>query len=144
MAWASQAGDRVRFTDARGATRSLKITGTDGDSRWAESSRTAYIAPGLTLELDPRAGKKIAKTLRLARIGAIPPRPQTLRLAVGDTLVLTRSLAPGQPAKYDKKKQLISPARIGVTLPEFFDCVRPGEPVALDDGKIGGIIRTVT
>lgn len=137
-------GDRVRFTDARGATRSLKITGTDGDSRWAESSRTAYIAPGLTLELDPRAGKKIAKTLRLARIGAIPPRPQTLRLAVGDTLVLTRSLAPGQPAKYDKKKQLISPARIGVTLPEFFDCVRPGEPVALDDGKIGGIIRTVT
>ncbi len=137
-------GDRVRFTDARGATRSLKITGTDGNSRWAESSRTAYIAPGLTLELDPRAGKKIAKSLRLARIGAIPAKPQTLRLAVGDMLVLTRSLAPGQPAKYDKKKQLISPARIGVTLPEFFDCVRPGEPIALDDGKIGGVVRTVT
>ena len=137
-------GDRVRFTDARGASRSLKITGVDGNSRWAESSRTAYIVPGLALELEPRAGRKIAKSLRLASVGAIPPKPQTLRLSVGDTLVLTRSLDPGQPAKYDKKKQLISPARIGVTLPEFFDCVRPGEPIALDDGKIGGIIRTVT
>ncbi|MGA8012467.1 MAG: pyruvate kinase [Candidatus Acidiferrales bacterium] len=143
--WLAQVkpGDRVRFTDARGASRSLKITGVDGNSRWAESSRTAYIASGLALELEPRAGKKIAKSLRLASVGAIPSKPQTLRVSVGDTLVLTRSLDPGQPAKYDKKKQLISPARIGVTLPEFFDCVRPGEPISLDDGKIGGIIRTV-
>jgi pyruvate kinase len=143
--WLAQVkpGARVRFTDARGASRSLKITGVDGNSRWAESSRTAYIASGLALELEPRAGKKIAKSLRLASVGAIPSKPQTLRVSVGDTLVLTRSLDPGQPAKYDKKKQLISPARIGVTLPEFFDCVRPGEPISLDDGKIGGIIRTV-
>jgi pyruvate kinase len=30
-----------------------------------------------------------------------------------------------------------------VTLPEFFDCVRPGEPVWLDDGKIGGTVSEV-
>jgi pyruvate kinase len=137
-------GDRVCFTDSRGASRSLAISGVDGTSRWAESSRTAYIVAGTALELHPRAGRRIAKSLRLTRVGAVPPKPQTLRLSVGDTLVLTRSLAPGQPAKYDKKKQLVSSARIGVTLPEFFDCVRPGEPIALDDGKIGGIIRTVT
>ena len=143
--WLAQTrpGDRVCFTDARGASRSLKISGIDGKSRWAESPRTAYVVPGLTLELRPGAGRKVAKSLRRANIGAIPPKPQTLRLAVGDTLILTRSLEPGQPAKFDKKKQLVSPARIGVTLPEFFDCVRPGEPIALDDGKIGGIIRTV-
>jgi pyruvate kinase len=134
--------DRVRFTDARRASRSLKITGVDGNSRWAESSRTAYLTPGIALELQPSAGRRIAKSLRVASVGAIPPKPQTLRLAVGDTLVLTRSLDPGQPARYDKKKQLISTARIGVTLPDFFDCVHPGEPISLDDGKIGGIIRT--
>jgi len=139
----SKAGDRVRFTDSRGASRSLTITGVDGNSRWAECARTSYIVPGLALELHPRAGRRIAKSLRLTSVGAIPPKPQTLRLNLGDTLVLTRSLDPGQPAKYDKKKQLISPARIGVTLPEFFDCVRPGEPIALDDGKIGGIVRSV-
>jgi len=137
-------GDRVRFTDTRGASRSLTITGADGNSRWAESSQTAYIVPGLALQLQPRAGRRIAKSQRLTRVGAIPPKPQTLRLSVGDTLVLTRSLDPGQPAVYDRKKQLISPARIGVTLPEFFDGVRSGEPIAFDDGKIGGIIRTVT
>jgi pyruvate kinase len=139
----SKAGDRVRFTDSRGASRSLTITGVDGNSRWAECTRTSYIVPGLALELHPRAGRRIAKSMRLTSVGAIPPKPQTIRLNLGDTLVLTRALDPGQPAKYDKKKQLISPARIGVTLPEFFDCVRPGEPVALDDGKIGGIVRSV-
>ena len=61
--WLAQVkpGDRVRFTDARGASRSLKITGVDGNSRWAESSRTAYIVPGLALELRPRAGRKNRK-----------------------------------------------------------------------------------
>jgi pyruvate kinase len=144
--WLAQTkvGDRVRFTDARGAPRSLRITRVDGNSRWAETSRTAYIVPGLALELRPRAKGKIAKPLRLTAVGAIPPKPQTLRLNVGDTLVLTQSLDPGQPAKYGEKKQLISPARIGVTLPEFFNCVRPGEPIAFDDGKIGGIVRIVS
>jgi len=137
-------GDRVRFTDARGASRSLLISGIDGNSRWAESNRTAYVVPGLVLEVQPRANRRIAKVLRRTRVGAIPPKAQTLRLNVGDTLVLTPSLEPGRPAKYDKKKQLISPARIGVTLPEFFDGVRPGEPISLDDGKIGAIVRTVT
>jgi pyruvate kinase len=136
-------GDRVRFTDARGASRSLLISGIDGNSCWAESNRTAYVVPGLVLEVQARANRRVAKALRRTRVGAIPPKAQTLRLNVGDTLVLTRSLEPGRPAKYDKKKQLISPARIGVTLPEFFVCVRPGEPISLDDGKIGAIVRTV-
>jgi len=137
-------GDRIRFTDARGASRTLRVSGIDGSSRWAECNRTAYIVPGIVFEMQPRAGGKIAKALRLARVGAIPPKEQTLRLKVGDMLVLTRSLKPGHPAKYDQKKQLVSPAHIGVTLPEFFDCVKPGEPVALDDGKIGAVVRTVT
>ncbi len=97
------------------------------------------------MELQPRgwtAGGKVF--LRRAAVGAIPPKAQSLHLKTGDTLVLTRSLDPGRPAKYDKKNRLISAARIGVTLPEFFDGVRPGEPIALDDGKIGGVIRAVT
>ena len=61
--WLAQTkpGDRICFTDARGASRSLKITGRDGKSRWAESSRTAYMVPGLALELRPAAGKESDK-----------------------------------------------------------------------------------
>jgi len=137
-------GDRVRFSDARGASRTLKISGLDGNSCWAESDRTAYIVPGMVLEAAPRASNRTAASARRARVANFPPKNQTLRLKVGDTLILTRSLEPGRPAKYDKKKQLVSPARVGVTLPEFFDCVRPGEPISLDDGKIGGVIRDVS
>ena len=68
---------------------------------------------------------------------------QTIRLKKGDTLVLTRSLDPGEPARFDENKQLISPAHIGVTLGELFDCVRTGEPIWFDDGKIGGNITAV-
>jgi pyruvate kinase len=35
------------------------------------------------------------------------------------------------------------PATIGITLPEIFSDVNPGEKIWLDDGKIGGVIRSV-
>ena len=58
-------------------------------------------------------------------------------------MILTRSLEPGRPAQYDENNQLVTGATIGVTLPEFFDCVGQGEPIWLDDGKIGGTITAV-
>jgi pyruvate kinase len=64
-------------------------------------------------------------------------------LKLGDTLILTRSQEPGRPAVHDDEGRLIRPAQIGISLAEFFDSVRPGEPIWLDDGKIGGTIRTV-
>jgi pyruvate kinase len=137
-------GDRIRFTDVRGASRSLSVSGLDGNSCWAKSNRTAYITSGLQLRLRPRVKKSVPKPLRRTQVGEIAPKERKIVLRTGDTLALTRSLEPGWPAKYDKKKELLSPARIGVTLPELFDCARPGEPIALDDGKIGGLIREVT
>src|SRR5262249_41157601 len=64
-------------------------------------------------------------------------------LKPGDTLILTRSLEPGRPAQYNKQNELVSPAKIGVTLPEFFDSVHAGESIWLDDGKFGGAISAV-
>jgi len=142
-------GDHVRFRDARRSCRSLRITARSGRSRWAESSKTCYIVPGLEFELEAKktAGRQtraaLKRRLPTARVGQIPPKEQQIVLKVGESLILTRSLDPGEPAKYDKKKQLIRPAHIGVSLPEFFDCVRPGEPILFDDGKIGGVIREV-
>ena len=133
-------GERIGFMDARGSVRSLRITARAGESRWAESRRTAYLTPRTLLCVD---GTKSRARRRQVRVGALPPLEQTLRLHPGDTLILTRSLKPGAPARYDAKGNLISPARIGVTLPEFFDCVRKGEPIWFDDGKIGGVVNEV-
>jgi pyruvate kinase len=126
--------DRVSFTDARGAARSMIITGVNGKSRWAEAIQTAYIFQGMILEARRQP----------APVGAIPAREQALRLKLGDTLFLTKSTAPGRPSQLDGDGKVISPARIGVLLSEFFDGVQPGEPIWLDDGKIGGVIGEVT
>ena len=135
--------DTIRFTDARGASRKMTIAGAVGGSRWAEAVRTAYIVPGLALEARKPAQSGRAARVSRTQVGGMPPKEQSLRLKLGDTLVLTRSMQPGRPAQYDGNGKLQSPAQIGVSLSEFFDSVRPGQPIWLDDGKIGGVIRTV-
>lgn len=135
--------DRVRFTDARGASRSIIISAVKGKSRWADAVRTAYIFQGMILEARKPASNGKAARIQRARVGAIPAKQQTLRLKLGDTLILTRTLDPGRLARCDRKENLITPAQIGVSLPEFFDGVKSGEPIWLDDGKIGGVIRKV-
>jgi pyruvate kinase len=136
--------DRVRFTDSRGASRVMTIARVVGDSRWADAVRTAYIVPGLSLEVRSQARSGASPRVWRAQVGAIPPKEEALRLKLGDTLILTRSQDPGLPAQYDDKKKLIRPAQVGVSLSEFFDSVQPGEPIWLDDGKIGGAVRTVS
>jgi pyruvate kinase len=136
--------DRLRFTDARGASRSMIISGVKGKSRWADAVRTAYVFQGMMIEVRRPASKGNPKYMQRARVGAIPAKQQTLRLKLGETLLLTRSLDLGRPPQRDDQENVITPAQIGVSLPEFFDGVKAGEPIWLDDGMIGGVIRTVT
>jgi len=76
-------------------------------------------------------------------VGKFTPTPGHIDLAVGDTLILTRGLLPGRQATRDSGSKVLSPARVGCTLPEIFDHVHTGERVRFDDGKIGGIIERV-
>ena len=132
-------GSRVRFADARGSIRSMRVVSRAGEGCWAELRRTAYLTPQTLLE----AGKGNGKQRRRVRVGPLPPLEQPLRLHPGDSILLTHSLKPGVPARYDDQGNLLSAARIGITLPEFFNSVRKGEPVWFDDGKIGGVVKDV-
>jgi pyruvate kinase len=136
-------GDRISFKDARGASRSMRITDVDGKNRWAEGEYTSYLTPGLVLEATAgKSSKNAAKKLQ-SRVGKLPQKQQALVLRRGDTLIITRSSDPGKPAMFDKQGRLLSPAVIGVAQPAFLDHVLVGEKVKLDDGKIGGLIRSV-
>ncbi len=137
-------GDTIAFRDARGAHRSLKVVSVKGKTCDCTLSRTAYFVAGTEFQVRPkgRRGAPRASLIR-ARLGPLPRKTQTLLLKQGDTLLLTRSQEPGEPARYDKQDHVVSHARIGVTLPNFFDYVKAGEPVWFDDGKIGGVIRSV-
>ena len=136
-------GDRITFKDARGASRSLRVTEKDGKNRWAQAESTAYLIPGTRLKAvftksSPHAGKKLEAT-----VGELPQKPQQLILRRGDTLIISRSSDPGRAAVYDQQGRMISPAIIGVAQPDFLDHVLVGEKIKLDDGKIGGVIRTI-
>ncbi|MDW8267184.1 MAG: pyruvate kinase [Gemmataceae bacterium] len=138
-------GDRIDFVDAREARRFLWVVRADGDGRWAEAVRTAYVTPGTELTIVSRAASGPSLDETTARVGDLPPGEQALILNKGDLLILTKDLLPGCPAKYGDKerKELLAPARIGCTLPDIFEDVRVGERIWLDDGKIGGIIESV-
>jgi pyruvate kinase len=73
----------------------------------------------------------------------LPATEQVIQLSAGDTLILTKDPAHGRPAARDQQGNVLAPARIGVTLPEILDDVKPGEAVWFDDGRIGGVIRHV-
>jgi len=138
-------GDKIRLRDARKAQRTLHVTHVHGRSCWAETDQTIYFVPGLEVTRVTRAksGKTVIHAEGKTRIGKLPALPQTLLLKEGDTLILNRSNEMGRAAVRDKSGQILSPARIGVTLPEILEHAKPGEPVWFDDGKIGGVIRAV-
>ncbi|MCF8216138.1 pyruvate kinase [Chlorobium sp.] len=128
-------GDRVRFLDARNANREFAVIDVCNDGCLCELSKTAYIVPG-TLLCRMRDGME-QETI----VGDFPALINSIPLKINDQLLLTRDSAPGRPAISDKDGCLIAPARIGCSIPEALDHVRPGEHVWFDDGKIGGIVE---
>lgn len=128
--WLSErtVGERIRLRDARDSGRSLRVMAVEDGAVLVEFAKTVYFATDLVL----KAGNGDEATL-----GELPETEQALRLNIGDTLRLVRSLEP-VPAVTQ------SPFTIGCTLPEAFQDVAPGDRVWLDDGKIGGVVRTVT
>ncbi len=126
------AGTQIEFSDARDAVRTLSVVKRTRGGALCECGSTSYFVPGLALR---RRGARGAAAS--TRIGPLEALPGELRLRQGDRLVLTRSLEPGRAAQLDRRGRVLSPARIGCTLPEVFEHVRIGESVWLDDGKIG-------
>jgi len=138
-------GDRIRLHDARRAQRTLRISHVLDRSCWAETKQTIYFMPGLQVRAISRAKSGAGGVPKNAqtRIGRLPALPQTLLLKPGDMLILHRGKTLGRPATYRKTGELIAPAQIGVSLPQMLDHAKPGEPVWFDDGKIGGVFRSV-
>jgi pyruvate kinase len=77
-------------------------------------------------------------------VGDVPPTGQSLVLAPGDTLVLTRDPAPGRPAVRAPDGTVLEPAVIGLTLPEAFTDLRADQSIWFDDGRLGGVVRAVS
>ena len=120
-------GELVHFRDSRGLRRELRILRHERDAVQAEAQRRAFVV----------------EESRFHRVGfeegvlplALPHIETPIRLAIGDVLLLTRSLTPGRPVQRDRDGRTLVPAQIGCTEPNVFSSVKPGHRVLLDDGK---------
>lgn len=126
-------GDEIRFDDARGRSRKLTVGESAGEGRTASCDRTAYFTTDVVLRhADDRTS-----------IARLPLRLGVIRLELGDTLVITKGTEPGACAERDANGHVIRPAHISCSIPNVFEHVQPGDRVFLDDGRIGGIVRSV-
>jgi len=134
---AVRAGDLVEIDDTRGSTRALIARERYGASWLMHCRQHAFFADG--------AGCKLYRNDNLlvqGRVGKLPEVFQPILLKAGEELVLTREQEPGALAQYDERGGLLHPAHIPCTLEAVFDAAAPGQPVWLDDGRIGGEVLT--
>jgi pyruvate kinase len=145
--WLSKVTSRdiIELADARGATRTLHLIDQVGTGFWAESKQTTYVTPGTKLKLIRMLTNGHSRNVgRTGIVAAFPPLPESIRLHIGDNLTITRDPLPGKPAQFDAKGHLLRFASIACSLPEVFHSVEPGERILIDDGRIGGVIRSVS
>jgi pyruvate kinase len=136
----AEEGDKIRFRDTRGKKRRLVVSTKDDKGLVLESFQGAYIATGTKLTLMPADdGKK-----RTYKVGELPAVELPLLLHVGDTLIIHRDPIPGEPAVEDADGVVLEPAHIACQQPEVFEYLSPGEAISLNDGKISGVIRSVS
>ncbi|XWS37959.1 hypothetical protein CRYUN_Cryun19dG0089700 [Craigia yunnanensis] len=130
-------GDTLRFFDARGKKKILKISRVfhvfSGTGFIAECTRTAYVSSGTKLYIKRKKGR-----LPVGQVVDVPARESFIRLRVGDLLIISRDGTCDQDNSYGHKS---SAHRITCSSGYLFDAVKPGERIAFDDGKIWGVIK---
>lgn len=124
-------GDRIRVRDSRGAHRTWTVVEVSDGACIASVKDTTYVMTGL--ELTCRG-----KHHDTAVVGELVQIELAHRVQRGDRIILTRSFEPALATRAGIDHF------IGCSLGEAFERARPGERVMLDDGKIGGVIASVT
>jgi pyruvate kinase len=134
-----EAGDGIKFRDARGSRRNWKIKETTKTGCWAEAKKTAYLSNGTVLRL--RHSKDTPENETTIR--TIPAKSSVIRLRKGDTLLMAGNETKGIAAIHDDNGELKSAGRVSLPIPEIYRDAHPGERVFFDDGRIGGIIGKI-
>ncbi len=124
------------FVDTLGRERRMRIAAT-GTARFfhAALDGPAHIDQ-TTAFLDPGTGERF-----LAR--GFDTRPIKIRVFEGDQLRLSADARPGEPARLDPAGNVIEPARVPCAEPRVFERLAVGDPVWIDDGKIGARVVVV-
>jgi pyruvate kinase len=133
-------GDRIVFKDTRSKNCTFRVTGKRGKGILAVCNLSAYVKTGTELQIKGKQGRGEKRL----QVGELPEIEQKILLRMGDTLKLHRDTLPGEPAEYGGENTVVKPAHVSCTLPEVFVDIRQGERILFDDGKIEGVVRSVS
>lgn len=132
-----ETGDALRFSDARGKRRMLKISKKfhvfSGTGFMAECSKTTYVKSGTEMYIKGKKNK-----FSVGKVVDVPALEQFVRLRVGDLLTISRDISTEQD---ESNGSSLGSHRVTCSSGYLFDSVKPGDPIAFDDGKIWGVIQ---
>ncbi len=138
-------GDVLKFKDGRRRSREFHVVDKgSANGVWAECYKTSYVESGAELVIVATSGGVKGKV----HVGQVPEAEEALVLKTGDTFVLARELgsifgSPDAAAKAGTGKIITHPM-MTCTLAEVFEKPKAGDPVIFDDGKIEGVISSVS
>ncbi len=129
-------GDRLRFSDARGARRVLRIVARGGTGLLAQCAKTAYLVAGISLARG-QGGHRGAARARPLRVAPLPAPDPELRLQHGQRILIV-----------DNDHRRGCRAHVGDELfqvvchePALLRRLRVGHRLYFDDGHIGCVVR---
>lgn len=140
-AWLSrlEPGDNLELIDTREAKRTLRVMARNNIGVLVECDDTTYIAVDTKIHL-----RRDGRTVNTTAVTEVPLTPGSIFLRKGDHLELTKStIVQEKAANTNHIGTNTTIPSIACTLPEVFSQVCVGERIWFDDGRIGGVIRTV-
>ncbi|MDO9106883.1 MAG: pyruvate kinase [Methylovulum sp.] len=138
-------GCRLGFIDARLKQRYLQIERAVSSTEWlASCNQGGYLMSGCELALLGPEMDTATDAADIYPLGTFTGEALEIRLFKNDMLLLTENDVAGMPAEYDENGILIKPAQIGCTLSSFSAKLAIGQPVWIDDGKLGAVVESIT
>ncbi|MDD2723158.1 MAG: pyruvate kinase [Methylovulum sp.] len=138
-------GCRLGFIDARGKQRYLLIEQAVSDKAWlASCGQSSYLESGCEVDVLASEPTEDTNVNERFNLGEFAGGPLEIRCFKNDLLLLTENDVLGKPAEYDDNGDLIQPAQIGCTLSAFSSKLAIGQPVWIDDGKLGAVVEALT
>lgn len=140
-----QTGDHLGFTDIRGKKRSLEIFKNEETGLLrGVCQQSAYISPQTTFKRFRNTRSKKQYHQQHISIKSFQRLPAKIKIHCGDQLLLTPSNTLGSPAQRNEQGEIIRCARIGVSHDEVINNITQGNPIWIDDGKIGATVKSVS
>ncbi len=133
------------FVDSQDKQRYLKVEKALSSTDWLVScDKSAYLVSSCNLRLLTSEKKDIKKDIAIYPLGKFDGKPLDIRLVKDELLLLTEEHFLGKPAEYSASGVLVRPAHIGCTLSKAISKLKVGQPVWIDDGKLGAVVEKIT